>query len=259
MNRHRFCRSNSVLAIGLLFTVFLVLSGCAAKGEHQGGDGGFFSWFKKAAQPKPLDNEVALTREAMNYFQRGRYLLAEELFQKIRDRYPFSPYATLAELRLADCKFYLHRYEEAIPLYEEFEKLHPTNEAIPYVIFQESSCYYKLMAPPDRDQTFTKKLIETCERLLKRYPDSPFSYEARKRIAKARAVLARHELVVAKWYLRTHQIPQAINRLETILAMYPDTPVKDDAERLLSKARSRLTADDGGSSKGDRPWWKRIL
>ncbi len=259
MNRHRFCWSNSALVVGLLFTVSLILSGCAAKSGGQENNKGFFSWFKKAAQPKPLDNEVALTKEAMNYFQRGRYLLAEELFQKIRDRYPFSPYATVAELRLADCKFYLHRYEEAIPLYEEFEKLHPTNEAIPYVIFQESSCYYKLMEPPDRDQTFTKKLIDTCERLLKRYPDSPFSYEARKRIAKARTVLAEHELVVAKWYLRTHQIPQAINRLETILTKYPDTSVKREAARLLSRARSRLAKEEGGAEQGNRSWWERIL
>ena len=96
---------------GILLAIFLI-SGCGPKTDDKDKNGGLFSWFHYATRPVSPDDEVGLTDKAVNYFVRGRYILAEEIFQKIRDRYPFSPYATLAELRLADCKFYMGLYEK---------------------------------------------------------------------------------------------------------------------------------------------------
>ncbi len=238
-----------------LLGLLVLVAGCAStNGTENGKGGGLFGWFKKAVQ-EPDQSAQGLTKEAMDYYARGRYLLAEEIFQKIRDRYPFSPLATLAELRLADCKFHQGLYEEAIPLYEEFEKLHPTNEAIPYVIFQEGACYHELMCSADRDQTNTHKMIETYQRLLKRFPDSPYTYEGKRRILEGRNRLAEHEIVVAKWYLNTKQYPQARKRLETAINLYPDTKACKEARRLLKrldKIPMELAADA-------EPWWERVL
>jgi outer membrane protein assembly factor BamD len=242
-----------------------IFAGCAGKdsGIEAGKDKGVFSWFRSAAGPPPEpESEVDLSDKAMDYFVQGRYILAGEIFQKVKDRYPFSPYAMLAELRLADCKFYMGDYDEAISLYEEFEKLHPTNEAVTYVIFQEGSCYYRLMESPDRDQTFTHKLIETYERLLNGYPDSPYSYEVRKRMAEAKNRLAQHEVVVARWYIRTGQVPQAKKRLETALDLYPDTSAGVKAARLLKEKRisqQTSTAGADGLKESEESWWRRLI
>ncbi len=248
------------------FLLVLQLGGCAGKKIHGGGDqkGDFLSIFTPDdADTEENDEAKVMAREAMDFFRRGRYLLAEEIFQKIRDRFPFSPYATLAELRLADCKFFNSAYEEAIPLYEEFEKLHPTNEAIPYVIFQEGTAYYRLMDTPDRDQSYTHKMIKTYERLLKRYPGSPYELEAKRRIAEGRNLLAEHEIVVAKWYLRVGKIKQARLRLNTVLERYPDTAAKAKAEIMLSRIRD---IDEGAGEKSVHTeegkkdsWWRRLI
>ena len=269
MNRpHYRTRSRKGLSARCLVLLSLLIigifAGCAGKdsGIEAGKDEGLFSWFRSAAGPPEPESEVDLSDKAMDYFVHGRYILAEEIFQKVRDRYPFSPYATLAELRLADCKFYMGDYDEAILLYEEFEKLHPTNEAVTYVIFQEGSCYYRLMEGPDRDQTFTHKLIETYERLLNRYPDSPYSYEARKRMAEAKNRLAQHEVLVARWYIRTGQAPQAKNRLETALDLYPDTSAGVKAARLLKKERifqQTSTAETDRAKESEESWWRRLI
>lgn len=257
----------AICCILLAFLTICFLSGCADKGKGIKFDKSktAFSEFGPVDEPsEELENEVDLSQEAMDHFVKGHYTLAEETFQKIRDRYPFSPYVTLAELRLADCKFYTGNYQEAIALYEEFEKLHPTNDAIEYVIFQEGTCYYKLMKGPDRDQTFTHKLIEVYERLLKRYPDSPYSYEARRRIAEARNRLARHELTVARWYIRTGQISQAVNRLEIAMNNYSDTPAGIKAARILEKRKGSSSASDSGievdrSEKSQGSWWRTLI
>ncbi len=245
---------NRNLRAVLLLCFVLLTGGCSSL---------FGDMFKPA--PPEVDtsgDEIQMTREGMHYFNNGRYLLAEELFQQIRDRYPFSPQATLAELRLADCKYYKMLYEEAIPLYQEFEKLHPNNDAIAYVIFMEGSCYYDLMDTADRDQTNTHRMIDTYDRLLKRYPDSPFTYEAHKRIKEGRDLLAEHELMVAQWYARTDQQKQSVNRLNLLLALYPDTKWVDDARLLLAKESSSLSTEDQREEERVRkilePWYMKL-
>ena len=252
-----------IICLQIALLVMLPSAGLAKEGD---------SWLKHIFSPSedteeegPVAPQAQLTAKAMHYFDIGRYQLAEEEFKKIRDRYPFSPYATVAELRLADCKFYQGLYEEAIPLYEEFENLHPTNEAVPYVIFQIGSCYYKLMDTPDRDQTSTRKMIDTYNRLIKRYPESAFTLEAERRITEGRALLAEHEWVVAHWYLRTDHVPQALKRLENIVTLYPDTPIYYKAARTLAEHRDELAQLEHHESENAESvllkkehWWDKI-
>lgn len=242
------------LIIALSFFISLV-SGCSKNLFSHGGaktDEMPFSSLYPTSHPSD-GKEIDMTMEAMDYFDRGRYSLASDTFKKIRDQYPFSPYAVLAELHIADCKFYEHEYEEAIPLYEEFEKMHPNNEAVPYVIFQEGSCYHRLMSTPDRDQTNTHKLIDTYDRLIKRYPNSPYTFEAKRRIAEAREMLAESEMVVAKWYMRVGQYPQAKARLENVINLYPDTRASLDARSMLNRINEAGTGGKGSS------WFKRFF
>jgi len=206
------------------FKIFLFLLlpwflfSCGPKGEK----GGLLSWFTKGA-PAPELQLQTLVERARRHFSGGYYELAEKDFEEIRDRYPDSPYALWAELKLADCKFFAGKYLEAVVLYEEFEKLHPTNEAIPYVIYQIGTCYYKMMLSPDRDQTNTRKAIQAYRRLIQSFPDSPYVYEARKRIARARERLAQHEWYVARYYFRTERYRGAYYRLLYLLENYPET------------------------------------
>jgi outer membrane protein assembly factor BamD len=245
------------LSVIVIVLALVLLAGC---GGNHGSEGEKKGWFASAPSSPDDKSETELVQGATDYYDRGRYLLAEELFQKIKDRYPFSPYATLAELRLADCTFYAERYEEAVPLYEEFEKLHPTNEAVPYVIYQVGSCYHHMMASADRDQTYTRKVIETCERLIKRYPESPYSFQAGRLIREAKDRLAEHEIVVAKWYMRKDAFPQAKNRLEVVLELYPDTPSKAKAERMLGRLpASGETAAAATDANPEGSWWRRLI
>ena len=131
--------------------VFFFLTGC--------------SWFQ-SKEEKPAQE---LASEGMESYKKGNYDKAIESFQKIKDWYPFSKYAILAELKIADSHFNLKAYEEAIFAYEEFENLHPRNEAIPYVIYQIGRSYYVQIDSIDCDQIFSQKALDTFNRLIKQY------------------------------------------------------------------------------------------
>ncbi|MGB3221201.1 MAG: outer membrane protein assembly factor BamD [Desulforhopalus sp.] len=189
-----------------------------------------------------------LLSKGMDDYNVGKYFTAIEFFDDILNRYPFSPEATLAELKSADCNFHLERYQEAFLLYEEFENRHPTNESMPYVMFQKAMCNYKQIDRIDRDTAGAIKSIELFRQLLKAYPNSPYTEEAEARIAAATEFLANHEYFVVDYYVRTAKYDQATVRLKYLLAMYPETTIAAKAEDLLARIeagdppKSRITA-----------------
>ena len=189
-----------------------------------------------------------LLLQGMDDYTVGKYFTAIEFFEKILDQYPFSKEAVLAELKAADCNYYLERYIEAQVLYEEFENRHPTNESIPYVMFQKGMCNFKQIDRIDRDTSGAEKSIALFRQLLKAYPDSPYTAVAKEKIAAAREFLADHEFFVADYYVRTAKYDQAKVRLKYLLAMYPQTKVAAQANELLQQIeagnppRSKLTS-----------------
>jgi len=243
------------LVISALFVALLV--GLPSCGSREGGRGGLLSWFTK--KPKPPESKLReLVERAQRHFNKGYYELAEKDFEEIRDRYPDSPYALWAELKLADCKFFAGKYLEAAVLYEEFEKLHPTNEAVPYVIFQIGTCYYRMMLSPDRDQTNTKKAIQAYRRLIENYPDSPYVYEAKRRIARARERLAEHELYVARFYYRTGRFRAAYYRLLYLLDNYPETAPARKARLLTRRYYEKALEETRALAEGRlKDYWGR--
>lgn len=189
-----------------------------------------------------------LLEQGMEDYSVGKYFTAIEFFEEILNRYPFSKEATLAELKAADCSFHLGRYVEALLLYEEFENRHPTNEGIPYVMFQKAMCNYKQIDRVDRDTSGAEKSIVLFRQLLKAYPSSPYTEEAKSRITSAKEFLANHEFFVAEFYTRTAKYDQATIRLKYLLNAYPQSTVAPKAQELLTKIeageppRSRLTS-----------------
>lgn len=221
--------SHLVFPISMIILLFLLLSGCAKLPQP------LKVWQAREVKVKEEAPLFELVQRAERYFQRGQYDLAYQYYEEVKNKYPGTPEAILAELRLGDTKFWAGEYLEAITLYEEFEKFYPTNEAIPYVIFQIATSYYKLRQPPDRDQSFTKKAIENYQRLLQNFPQSPYSLEAEKRIRELRELLAEHELYVATFYHKIKYYRGAYQRLLRLIEIYPETRTAQYAKNLLEK------------------------
>jgi len=175
---------------------------------------------------------------AMDNFSRGKYRSALEQFEELKSRYPFGPQGILAELKAADCRFYLGEYSAAFELYKEFEERHPTNEAISYVLFQMAMSHYKQISTIDRDPGHAADSIEFFQRLLRSHPDSPYSEEAKARIKAAREFLANHEFYVASYYLNRESFDETSGRLSYLLRHYPETEIAGRARTLLAQIKA---------------------
>lgn len=210
----------------VLFILFLgslvCFSGCA--------------WFKE----KDIKSAPELAADGMEKYRSGNYKTAIEDFEKLRDWYPFDRYAILAELKIADSHYQLKQYDEAVVAYQEFESLHPMNEAIPYVVYQIGRCYYEQITTVDRDQSAAKKALATFERLQKQFPDHQYSRRAGEHIHTCLKSLAGHELYVGKYYFRKKNYKAAMNRFKTVIQDFPDVGIHKKALDYLALCETAM-------------------
>jgi len=215
----------------LLLCSLTMVNGCAAWNSTMR-----FLGFKDDHNAQPSAEAMAM--KALDDFNHGKYEKALSSFEELKNKFPFSQFSLLAELKTADCKYYLEAYDEAVLLYEEFENNHPTNEAIPYVMFQIGMSHFQQIDTIDRDPAGAYAAIQSFSRLLRSFPVSPYSEEAKAKILAAKTFLASHEMYVANFYIGKEEYKQAERRLQYILDTYPDTPVAPRAKNLLAAVRS---------------------
>lgn len=212
----------------LLLIVILILGGCSAKRKEKrfGGD------------------PDKLYAKALSLFNCGKYQTAMDVFKDVKSYYPESPEALRAEIKIADCHFFLLQYEEAVAIYEEFRKLHPYHGDIPYILFQIGQAYFKQIKSSDRDQTPARKALSNFRYLVENYPPSIFTKAAREKIPICRRSLADHEFLVGRFYYKKGNYRGAAARLEGILRMYPDTGLAPKALFHLGKSFIHLSLKD---------------
>jgi len=196
-----------------------------------------------------------LMSEGMEDFNDGKFEAATEIFQKIKDRYPYSKFAITAELKMADALYERDLFDEAYDEYTEFEKLHPKNPSIPYVLFQKGMCHFSRVKSFDRTQSFTHKAREEFERLIKRYRRSPFAERARRKVRECYIRLAEHEVYVGNFYFKMEKYGPAMHRYLYLIEHYPDVGQYYEALEKIKICKEKLAEqkEEEGVS-----WWGRL-
>ena len=216
------------------FLICLLNSGCASIRE---------AWVALTGEEEEYTAEE-LAWVAMDYYESGDYSRAIEKFEKLKDWFPFSRYAILAELKIGDAHYKLEQYEEAIFAYEEFEKLHPRNEAIPYVIYQIGRCYYDRIDTIDRDQVPAREAMETFQRLIKGFPEDQYARLAKDHINKCYKSLAGHEYIIGVFYFKSKHYEAAYSRFMSVISNYPDVGYHQKALDYISRCQKFLAKNE---------------
>lgn len=216
-------------------SLLLIGSGCA--------------WF----EPKAEKSAQELVQDGVDAFAQGDYKDAIESFEKLKDWYPFSRYAILAELKIADAYFNLESYVDAIFAYEEFEQLHPRNEAIPYVIYRIGRSYFNQIDTIDRDQSNARKALEVYRRLIGQYPDDAYAGMARSDLVACYQNISGHEFYVGVFYYKNKNYKAAKARFTTVVQAYPDVGYHYRALTYLANCEAWIQSDLQPPAIAQRP------
>lgn len=184
--------------------------------------------------------------QGMEALQDEEWLEGAKFFAFVKARFPYSKFAVLADLRIADAQFGAGAYLEAVDGYKQFIKYHPTHEMVSngYASFRIGEAYYKmlpddwLLTPPsyEKDQSATTDALRELGTFMKSYPNSPFVERAKKMYVVCARALASHEWYVATFYWDKNRPMGTVLRLRTLLKRYPEVGYDEQALWLLGRA-----------------------
>lgn len=167
-------------------------------------------------------------KSAEEYEKADRFEEAVIKYGEVKNQYPYSRFAVMAEMKMADLHFKREAYIEAQSAYQLFKELHPKHPQIDYVTFQIGMSYFKQLPPTmDRDLTLARKAIVSFDEVIRNFPGSTFAVQAAEKKSEAFNMLAQKELYIARFYLHQKQYAAALGRFETILQSYPDHSEKE--------------------------------
>lgn len=175
--------------------------------------------------------EILEGERYLGIIPRVDYESAIATFQTLIDNYPYSEFAVLSELRIADAYFDNGKYEEALSFYRDFGDLHPQHERVPYTIYRSALCHVRRTRPDDRDQTPTREALVHLDRLLAEHPYSDHAAEGEELWRELRLKLARQILKIGDFYRFRGEYEAAAERYRALLSEYPGLGL--DAQALF--------------------------
>ena len=171
--------------------------------------------------------------EGIKAFEEGDMLFAAKNFNNVENIYPQSIWAPRSILMAAYSYYYHDYYGDAISEIKRFLKNYPENENYPYAYYLMASCYYELIVDEKKDLSSILKSQEYFEYIIKNYPNTDFSLDAKFKLNLIDNVLASKELYIGKYYLSKKKWIPAINRFKNIVNNYEQTEYIEEALHRL--------------------------
>jgi len=210
---------------------------------------------------------------------------AIKLLEKLEARFPYGRFAQQAQLDLAYCHYKYDERAAAIAAADRFIKLHPNHEALDYayylkglINFTEDQGLFSILSDPDmaeRDPRSAREAYAAFREVVTRFPDSKYAPDSAARMRYLVNSLARHEVYVARYYMKRGAYLAAANRAQRAVVDYPRAPATEEALFIMIKAYDALGIPDlrddaarvmklnfpdspyyKGPVKRDVAWWK---
>lgn len=195
-----------------------------------------------------------LYAEAKDAMNDGVYDKAVKYFEKLEARYPYGRYAQQSQLEVAYAYFKQNEPASAIAACERFIKLHPNHPNVDYawylkglVTFNEDQGLLGKLSNQDlseRDPKGARESFETFKELVRRFPNSKYVEDSVLRMRYLVNSLSSHDVHVARYYYKRGAYVAAVNRAQTVLKDFPNTPATEEALVILVKSYDALGLND---------------
>lgn len=195
-------------------------------------------------------NATQIYSEAKSRIARGSYKDAAEYLSVLEGRYPSGQYAIQAQLDTIYAYYLANKPEEALSAADRFISLYPDSPLTEYAYYMKGVINYNRSTdsldrfiPYDQSQRDPGSALEAFgafSELIKKFPNSKYSDDARQRMLFLRDTLARSELNIANYYMKRKAYVAAIERANWIIEHYQRTSAVEPALRLLEEAYTNM-------------------
>ena len=232
------------IIIRLAAAVTVLAAACSLGGQQpEPKSADMLSYSKDAAE---------LYEKGMKKFEAKGCVDAVKIFTELKEKYPFSRYSQMADLRIADCDFETEEYATATEKYKEFTQRYPSHEEVDYASYKMALSTYKripgkiFILPPvyERDQSFIKEAARDFKAFLDDSPESPYVKDAKKYYLECLNLLAEHELYVARYYFKKGKFKGTINRCNRVIEKLGESSLVPEAVLLLGECYLKMKKTD---------------
>lgn len=215
---------------------------------------GCTSMFEKEEEKTRNWSASQFYSKASGALAEGDYETAIRYYEMLEARYPFGKYAMQAQLDVAYAYYRDSEPDSAIAAADRFIRIHPRNPNVDYAYylkglanFNRSIDFMTRFLPTDLSQRDSGAALESFNdfaELVRRFPDSQYAADSRKRLIYLRNLIARQEVHVARYYMKRGAYLAAANRCKEVVEKYPRTPAVEEALELMVEAYNKLELQD---------------
>ncbi len=218
------------------------LSGCA-------------SWFG-GDKDDGIDKRSAqeIYAEAKDQLDSGLYDKAAKSFEKLEAKFPYGRYAQQAQLDTAYAYYKGSDNASAMAAVDRFIKLHPNHPNVDYayylkglISFNDDSGLFGWLGRQDmteRDPKAAQDAFDSFKELVTRFPKSRYAEDARTRMSYLVNALARHQVHVARYYIKRGAYLAAANRAQDTVKSFPNSPSVEEALGIMAFSYRQLGMTD---------------
>lgn len=198
--------------------------------------------------------EEYLYNEAVDALRNNQFSAAIANFQQLESLFPFGQYAAQAQIELVYAYFRAGEAESARAAADRFIRLYPDNENTDYAYYMKGLAFYTEDAstlgrflptdPSKRDPGNARESFTDFAQLVSRFPNSPYSADARARMIYLRNLLADYEIHVAEFYIERQAFLSALNRAKYVVENYQEAPAVPRAMEIMTEMYLRLGLND---------------
>ena len=228
--------------VPILCSIMLLMTAC----------GGKDATVEEGGRSRNTDGE--LYADAQRQIQLGGYERAIAMLEQLELFFPFSEYTRRGQLDLIYSYYKIGNTESAIDAANEFIRENPTHPNIDYAYYLRGLIFFDRERNPlekifrvnlaERPPAESERSLSYFYELVRRFPESEYTADAKQRIVHLRERLAIYENHVARYYLSRRAWVAAANRARNVVEEYPDTTAVSDALRIMVQAYRELDMED---------------
>jgi outer membrane protein assembly factor BamD len=219
----------------IIILVILLLSGCSMPDQIDATKNWSASQFYSEAKSALMD---------------GDYEEAIKHYNGLQARYPFGRYATQSQLDIIYAHYKNGEPDSAITAADRFIKLNPQSPYVDYAYYMKGianynrnqSIFSRILPsdPSERDAGAAHDAFNDFDKLVRRYPNSKYSADARQRMLYLRNNIAKYQIHIAEYYMRRGAYLAAANRANRVVTQFQRTDAMKRALEIMVDAYTRL-------------------
>ncbi|MDX8380990.1 MAG: outer membrane protein assembly factor BamD [Ghiorsea sp.] len=192
-------------------------------------------------------NDTSLSQTAEKDYKKAERLVANDDFGraalylgKFTAKYPYSKFATPAELLRFKTAYLNEEYILSETLSKRFVEAHPNHAERNYAEYILGMSYFHQSESADHEQVFSKKARDSFIALNKRKPDNKYAKEVDKHLNIILNRMAEHELIIGKFYYGKALYIGATNRFIVVKNKFLKTSAAAESLYWLASSYKAL-------------------